>query len=230
MMPRKRFCSILNRGGYYLRLPIRALNAADYGVPQRRLRAFALGCRKGETVPDYPAPMSTERPSVRDAIRDLALVDSYQLDLDADEYEGPLGNPSEFAKALRLGRNAEELRRLTGCLRSHHSRDVRERFRATRPGGQERISRFFRLAWGGISPTLRAGTGPDHGSHTAPRPIHPAKARCITVREAARLHSFPDWFSFTGCRWHGFREIGNSVPPLLAGAVFAPFYEALVGS
>jgi DNA (cytosine-5)-methyltransferase 1 len=227
---RKRFASILRQGGYELRHPIQALNAADYGVPQRRLRVFALGCREGDKTPDYPVPLSDGRPNVRDAIGDLVTVDRYQRDVDVDEYDGPLDEPSEFARSLRLGRQGEKLKRLSGCLRTRHSSDVRSRFRATPPGGQEQISRFFRLAWGSISPTLRAGTGPDHGSYTAPRPIHPAKARCITVREAARLHSFPDWFAFTGTRWHGFREIGNSVPPFLAHAVLAPFYDALIES
>ncbi len=41
----------------------------------------------------------------------------------------------------------------------------------------------------------------------------------ITVREAARLHSYPDWFRFHVTKWHGFRQIGNSVPPLLGRAV-----------
>ena len=68
MAKRKRFCGILKQGGYDLRLPIRALNAADYGVPQRRLRAFALGCRRGDMIPDYPDPVFEGRPSVRDAI------------------------------------------------------------------------------------------------------------------------------------------------------------------
>ncbi|PSB65242.1 DNA (cytosine-5-)-methyltransferase, partial [Chroococcidiopsis cubana CCALA 043] len=52
-----------------------------------------------------------------------------------------------------------------------------------------------------------------------PRPIHPYKPRCITVREAARLHSYPDWFRFHQTKWHGFRQVGNSVPPLLAQAI-----------
>jgi DNA (cytosine-5)-methyltransferase 1 len=41
----------------------------------------------------------------------------------------------------------------------------------------------------------------------------------ITVREAARLHGFPDWFAFHTTRWHGFRQVGNAVPPPLAHAV-----------
>jgi DNA (cytosine-5)-methyltransferase 1 len=67
--------------------------------------------------------------------------------------------------------------------------------------------------------TLRAGTDSARGAHTSPRPIHPYLARVITVREAARLHSYPDWFHFHKTKWHGFRQIGNSVPPLLARAV-----------
>jgi DNA (cytosine-5)-methyltransferase 1 len=51
--------------------------------------------------------------------------------------------------------------------------------------------------------------------------------RCITVREAARLHSYPDWFRFHVTKWHGFRQIGNSVPPLLAKAVASSVRDAL---
>lgn len=48
------------------------------------------------------------------------------------------------------------------------------------------------------------------------RPIHPAEPRVITVREAARLQGFPDWFTFSSTKWHSFRMIGNSVSPLVA--------------
>ncbi|MNE77181.1 Modification methylase AplI [compost metagenome] len=49
----------------------------------------------------------------------------------------------------------------------------------------------------------------------------------ITVREAARLHSFPDWFRFHTTKWHGFRQIGNSVPPLLGRAIASSIMHAL---
>ncbi len=49
----------------------------------------------------------------------------------------------------------------------------------------------------------------------------------LTVREAARLHSYPDWFRFHATKWHGFREVGNSVPPLLARAVAGSVVAAL---
>ena len=52
-------------------------------------------------------------------------------------------------------------------------------------------------------------------------------ARSRSVREAARLHSFPDWFRFHGTKWHGFRQVGNAVPPLLARAVGSKIIEAL---
>ncbi len=226
---RRRFCRAIKDSAYQIRLPIRTLNAADYGVPQRRIRAFVIGCAEGETLPDYPLPDDFPEPTVRDAISDLSLLDRHCLDYDCDSYDGPFGAPSEFAIGLRRRPSGRLVKRLSGCLRTRHCAEVIRRFRATKPGDQESVSRYYRLAWEGVSPTLRAGTGPDHGSHTAPRPIHPARARCITVREAARLHSFPDWFQFDGTRWHGFRQIGNSVPPLLAQAVFGKILEVCRG-
>ncbi|WP_238993805.1 DNA cytosine methyltransferase [Calothrix sp. PCC 6303] len=71
--------------------------------------------------------------------------------------------------------------------------------------------------------TLRAGSG----NRTALRPIHPCEPRVISVREAARLHSYPDWFNFSEGILHAHREIGNSVPPLLGYAVGMQIREHL---
>jgi DNA (cytosine-5)-methyltransferase 1 len=102
-----------------------------------------------------------------------------------------------------------------------------ERFLHTTPGTTEPISRFYRLDAQGLSNTLRAGTGSERGAYTSPRPIHPFLPRVISVREAARLHSFPDWFRLHHTKWHGFRQIGNAVPPLLGRAVAAEIRKAL---
>jgi len=108
---------------------------------------------------------------------------------------------------------------LTGCMRTEHTPLSIRRFRETKQGAVEPVSRFLKLHPKGISNTLRAGTNSDRGAFTSPRPIHPIEPRCITNREAARLHSYPDWFRLHVTKWHGFRQIGNSVPPLLARAV-----------
>jgi DNA (cytosine-5)-methyltransferase 1 len=83
----------------------------------------------------------------------------------------------------------------------------------------EPISRFFKLPPEGLANTLRAGSDSARGAFTSPRPIHYRYPRCITVREMARLHGFPDWFRFHQTKWHGARQIGNSVPPPLARAI-----------
>jgi DNA (cytosine-5)-methyltransferase 1 len=91
----------------------------------------------------------------------------------------------------------------------------------------EPVSRFHKLAPDGLCNTLRAGTDSARGAFTSPRPVHYRFPRVITVREAARLHSYPDWFRFHATKWHGFREIGNSVPPLLGRAVAGEIMKAL---
>jgi len=79
----------------------------------------------------------------------------------------------------------------------------------------------------GFCPTLRAGTGPEKGSYQAVRPLHPTENRVITPREAARLQGFPDWFQFSPTKWHSFRQIGNSVSPILSERIFAVIRKAL---
>jgi DNA (cytosine-5)-methyltransferase 1 len=239
------FRRLIRRAGYELVEPVRVLDAKDFGIPQKRQRAFLLGFKKDIESPRYPEPVSTcdngarfPLPTVWDAIGDLANLDECPELLESDRYHGEVGSHSEYVASLNtfvVAKAADDSRRilngrgLGGCFRTKHSDTTVRRFAATTPGTTERISRCFRLARDGVAPTLRAGTGPDHGSHTAARPIHPTKARCITTREAARLHSFPDWFEFHASKWHGFRQIGNSVPPLLAQAVAGDLIELLQG-
>src|ERR1700685_1926713 len=204
-----RFRKVVENAGYAVAWPINVLNAADYGVPQKRERVIILGAQRTLRLPDYPDSSTPSdngcRVTVRQAIGDLALIDRHISEIDGDVYKGPLGNPSDYARDLRAAApragasestKDREARRLTGCLRVCHSKDTIRRFKKTAPGTREPTSRSYRLAYHGFSPTLRAGTDVEHGKFTAVRPIHPEYDRCITVREAARLHSFPDWFQF----------------------------------
>jgi DNA (cytosine-5)-methyltransferase 1 len=240
------FVRLVRAAGYSVVEPIQVLDAAEFGVPQKRRRVFVLGYQRGNVAPKYPKPShpyskngEVHRPTVWDAIADLPKIANYEYLLTNDEYEGDLGGPSAYATILRgEARDPQDKSShrtgngdgLGGCLRTLHTAKTIKRFRNTKPGSYEEISRFYRLTKSGLAVTLRAGTGPAQGSFMAPRPIHPFQDRCITVREAARLHSFPDWFHFHPTKWHGFRQIGNSVPPLLARAVAKAIGLALKAS
>lgn len=227
----------LGQAGYAMQksTPIQ-LDAADYGVPQHRKRLFIIGARDGISVA-IPDPVIS--PTVADALDDLPEVELYaslmtddQIRLSHTEHNVPSAKLSSYANSLRSRFSHEYTRTwdvdiLTGCKRTTHSDNVRARFEELAPGAEDTPSRTLRLQSGGQSRTLRAGTGRDHGSFTAPRPVHHRTARVITVREAARLHSFPDWFQLHATKWHGLRQIGNSVPPRLAGAVAAEVAKAL---
>lgn len=213
----------IHQEGYECVSPIKILDAQNFGVPQRRKRVFVLGFRKGEQPPAYPQGQRN-RVTVWDAISDLRVLGRSRRLFSTDEFVGQLGPPSRYSARLRLG---GEGTKTTGCLLCRHRHEVTLRFRCTQPGATEEISRFARLEKNGVAPTLRAGTPRSHGSFTAARPIHPTQARCITVREAARLHSFPDWFQFHPTQWHGFQQVGNSVPPRLAHSLARRIRQAL---
>lgn len=116
---------------------------------------------------------------------------------------------------------------VTGCLPTKHSVAVTERYRALKHGQMDIISKSIRLNPDGFCPTLRAGTGPEKGSYQAVRPIHYALPRVITPREAARLQGFPDWFVFHSTIWHSFRQIGNSVSPIVAEKILSAIRQKL---
>jgi DNA (cytosine-5)-methyltransferase 1 len=223
--------------GYQVRLPWRVLDASNYGVPQHRERLFLCGARKGLPLPEYPEKLTRKAPTCKDALGDLPDADQLAALLESDETaSGKWGKPSAYAREMRCLTNdawhygyVREWNPavLTSSARTGHTDISRRRFAETEPGHVEPISRFFKLGGTGVSNTLRAGTDAARGAFTSPRPIHYAYPRCVTVREMARLHGFPDWFRFHATKWHGARQIGNSVPPPLALAVAGAIIAAL---
>ncbi len=225
--------------GYEVVWPWRILNAIDFGVPQHRERLFLLGARRDCPLPAYPAPITRSpdiadlilppAPTCREALGDIPDADRFDALLHDDEvYTEDWGEPSSYARLLRClddgawyfgYRRRWEPNLLTSSARTRHTSISRRRFARTPPGETEPISRFFRLRPDGVCNTLRAGTDGRRGAFTSPRPIHYRYPRCLTVREMARLHGFPDWFRFHATKWHGARQVGNAVPVPLARAV-----------
>lgn len=125
--------------------------------------------------------------------------------------------------------NTYQIRHIVnGFYPTKHATDVRARYARLAYGQQDRVSKSTRLDPEGYCPTLRAGTGPEKGSYQAVRPIHYNYARVITPREAARLQGFPDWYKLPNTIWHGFRQIGNSVSPIVAEQVLSAIYQKLM--
>ena len=116
---------------------------------------------------------------------------------------------------------------VSGCMGTRHSPEVELRFSKLNFGQVDKVSKSTRLNPYGFCPTLRAGTGTERGSHQAVRPIHPSEHRVITVREAARLQGFPDWFVFHPTKWQSFRQIGNSVSPIVGEIILKQIWNHL---
>lgn len=238
-----------SKAGYEVRVPWRVLNAGHFATPQHRERLILFGAQRDERLPEYPAPSTNiagkqkridglpDGPNCGDALCDLPDADSFLTLIDSDTVRtARFGAPAAYAAELRCMTNDAwhfgyvrewDSGMLTSSARTEHTRISRQRFRSTVPGTVEPISRFFKLSKTGVSNTLRAGTDGARGAFTSPRPIHFGYDRCVTVREMARLHGFPDWFRFNATKWHGARQIGNAVPPPLARAVAVKVIEAL---
>lgn len=212
------------------------LLAADYGVPQLRYRFFLVGTRDG-TALSFPAPTHGpgtadrlfERPyvTVWDAIGDLPSVSAdRQLD-EPMPYVAEADN--EFRRYVRAGSESV----------------INHVCSATEPIN---LARAEHIPEGGnwkdipsdlLPPRLFTCRMTDHsttyarlrrdqpsftitslfGNITAGAFTHPLTTRALTVREGARLQSFPDRFHFAGARNTQYRQIGNAVPPLLGRAV-----------
>lgn len=188
----------------------RVLNAADFGVPQRRKRAIVIATKGG--IPLFPEATHTERAgegagrrpwrTVREAIGDLPLAPT-----DEDWHLGrnPVPMSLERYKTVPEGGNRWDL------FRARPDLTPQCWIRKTSGG----TDLFGRLWWDRPAFTIRTEFfKPEKGRY-----LHPEAHRPLTHREAMRLQTFPDDFNWRGTRIEVARQIGNAVPCVLAGAI-----------
>lgn len=223
------FCESLRELGY---LPDAAImNAFEHGVPQHRTRLFIVAVSPGVEF-DWPRPRRT-RPSVRSAIGDLPRVPGAQRE-ERLPYAGPPSTP--FQRLMRKGMREAD----AAFIDDHITRDVRpddaEAFALLAEGQtysdlpshlqRYRVDifrdKYKRLEWDGLSRSITAHLAKDGYWY-----IHPEQDRTLSVREAARIQTFPDWFRFSGQPSLRYRQIGNAVPPLLAEAIGRKLLDGL---
>lgn len=218
------------------------IDASNCGAATQRKRVIVIGfdpSRMRALSVDQFLNIS-KKVVVADAIRDLPLPIDQSSDVSDFGYANyPVINElSDYAMQMRkmppewLGskkaKNILKDGRVSGLFTTNHSSEVAKRYQDVQQGKTDPVSRSKKLAWDGLCPTLRAGTGSDKGSHQAVRPLHPEQGRVITVREAARLQGFPDWFTFHPTKWHSFRMIGNSVSPIVSRHILSTMNTAII--
>lgn len=203
------------------------LNAADYGVPQRRRRGILLAVRGVDEVPWPPpvthgpnSPDETPYVTVRDAIGDLPLA-AHGLEVTVDESghqdlhfgRSPRPTSVERYRAVPEGGNRFDL--------ASNRPDLLPRCWAEKPSGTADV--MGRLWWDRPSSTIRTEFfKPEKGRY-----LHPVADRPITHREATRIQSFPDSFEFDGTKIEIARQIGNAVPPGLGAALARHLYTLI---
>ncbi|WP_304167781.1 DNA cytosine methyltransferase [Lonsdalea britannica] len=210
----------------FLLLNPSVLNTADYGAPQTRKRAIAIGIKKErfllDDIPIFPPVQSHQNPdkgadlpawlTVRDFIGDLpepvgTEVRDLPPPLDLHFGRNPTALSQERYRAVPVGGNRFDLQK--------NRPDITPACWIKKTSGGTDL--FGRLWWERPSVTIRTEFfKPEKGRY-----LHPEQHRPITHREAARLMSFPDEFVFMGSKTEIARQIGNAVPPVFAQKIAA---------
>lgn len=199
-----RFCDDCASHGYAL--DIQKLNAADYGVPQYRKRAFLIGQRQESSSLEFefpcPIPEFVESPvTVRQAIFDLLPLTESQV----ANHKGDRLSKINLARirSIKAGQGRDSLPEhlQLPCHKNNKS--------------HRHLDTYGRLPWDQPAPTITAR----FDSFSRGRFGHPELDRTITLREGARLQTFPDSFAFCGTKVSVARQIGNAVPPVLGEVV-----------
>jgi DNA (cytosine-5)-methyltransferase 1 len=205
------------------------LNAAEFGVPQARNRFFIIG-RLEADPPAFPTGRKDAFVSVDDALHDLPTLAN-----GATRNVMPYRSEATtiYARSMR-----GELTESSGHLVSRNAEGIIERYPHIPPGGN--WADIPEAMMGSYKDRTRCHTGIYRRLDPA-RPsivignfrknmlIHPHEHRGLSVREAARLQSFPDDFVFKGTIGLQQQQVGNAVPPLLAKAVFQTIATAHTG-
>jgi DNA (cytosine-5)-methyltransferase 1 len=214
--------------GYTLKHKV--LNAVDFGVPQQRERVILVGFR-GENNFEYPEPTHGDglKPHVtlRQAIGDLPVLKSgqsssrYAYQADNDFLHFVRASAQELTEHS-APKNGDHLIRIMEALKDGQCKDdLPEDIRPKSGYGNT----YAKLWWDRPSTTITR----NFSCPSSSRCIHPRDSRAMSIREGARLQSFPDDYKFYGSDGVKRLEIGNAVPPLLSMAIAKKVLEALEG-
>lgn len=197
------------------------LCASDYGVPQSRRRFFMVGNRLNIAF-EFPKKHS-KKVSVRDALEDLPELKNGDK-IDKVSYAKRKREANNYCKLMR-----QNSRYATQNLVSQNMNYVIQRYKHIKPGQNwkaipDHLMRNYKNK-ANCHNNIYKRLDPDKPSvviahYRKSMIIHPFQDRGLSVREAARLQSFPDNFIFKGSIGHQQQQIGNAVPPLLAKAIF----------
>ncbi len=212
----------------------RILNAVHFGVPQRRQRLFVQGNRIGQQVSWPKTQALVQFVTVREAISDLPVRTPPSL-VEELPYE-PQQPLTVYQQKMRKGVPRDQ----TDKIFDHIIRQVRDddriifsllkegqKYRDLPPEYQRYRTDIFDDKYSRLIYDQPAWTVTAHIRKDAYRYIHPEYCRTLSVREFARLQSFPDHFRFAGPRTERLRQIGNAVPPLLARAIAVNLHRQL---
>ncbi len=196
------------------------LNAADYGVPQKRRRVFFVGLPRGAKWL-FPAATHGIDGIPYNSVRDAILGDLPKLKAGKSSSEYASLPTSEFQEYLR-SKNPS----LTNHQAPAHPLETIERIKNTKQGMPmyPEFKQRIRLHPDNPSPTQICG-----GIRPQFQFGHPTQARGLTIRERARIQSFPDDYVFTGGITQGRVQTGNAVPPLLAQVIASQLRKVLAG-
>ena len=210
-------------------LQYRVLDAVNFGVPQHRERVILVGF-KGDNNFVYPAPTHGEglKPFVtlKDAIGDLPVLKSgekktnYVSGTTNEFLEFVRRNTSDVVEEHSAPKNGAHLVRIMEALKDGQSKDdLPEDIRPKSGYGNT----YAKLWWEKPSTTITR----NFACPSSSRCIHPRDSRAMSIREGARLQSFPDDYKFYGADGMKRLEIGNAVPPLLSMAIAKQMLDAL---
>ncbi len=221
------------------------IDAEKYGVPQKRKRFFILASRNPADEISAPAPTTTKNVTVEDAFCDIPPVEANTWTENPNYLPGRHSKYTELMQDDAFWRRETVEHKLLNHLPMNHRAHIIERFHILKQGEglkglfarldpeelealQKRkvvpkviyVKRNYRLRWDEPSPTVT--------SHALDEFVHPEQDRALTVRECARLQSFPDSYDFVGgpylvahddrSQQDKYEQIGDAVPPLVAYA------------
>lgn len=213
--------------GYILKYKV--LDAVDFGVPQHRERVILVGFKDNNPF-EYPEPTHGDGllpyVTLEDAIGDLPVLksgesrDSYALDANNAFLKFVRKNGTTTLSEHEAPKNGEHLIRLMEALQDGQSKDdLPEELRPKSGYGNT----YAKLWWKKPSTTITR----NFACPSSSRCIHPRDSRAMSIREGARLQSFPDDYKFYGAGGMKRLEIGNAVPPLLSVAIAKQMLIAL---